>query len=239
MQRLMTVIAAAIVACASARAGLDGDPWARLLSAAGLSRETCRFDMLDMAQWGGGNHRLPFFDAVHQDPLRIPAYARITRESIAASGGKLAPVVTLAALRSGDGTRLDLLGDPLAREAELAAKPDALLDAVRAVYAAASTPAPAALLQRIKAGQASVPADVRAAAAFALRASVRAWGWRKRALAGVRPEAMKRLWAETLAYPTDDDPADPALDGLLASVDRKRMMVGAELLAFALDGLRK
>ncbi len=224
-------------ALAGATAVSGDDAWQRLLSGAGLTRQTCRFDLLDMAQYGGGDYRLAFFDAVHQDPLRIPFYARVTRQGIAASGGKLAPVVTLAALRTGDGTRLDLLGDPLAAEAKEADKPDGLLAAVREVHRVAGTPMPAALAKSIASSQGSVPADVRAAAALMLRASARAWEWRKKALVGVRHTDMDRLWTEIVAYPAED-PKEPAEDALLASVDRKRMLVGAELLAFALDGVR-
>jgi hypothetical protein len=191
-----------------------------------------------MAQYGGGEYRLAFFDAVHQDPLRIPFYSRITRQAIAASGGKIAPLVTLVALKTGDGTRLDLLGDPLTKEAEAGSKPDALIEAIRGLYRAAGTPMPPELAKKILEGQKSVPEDVRWTASFALRTVIRAYEWRRRALAAAAPDIMKRLWAAATAYPADDDTTEPALDALLRTVDRKRLMVGAELLAFALDAIR-
>ncbi len=238
MRRLVIVAAICAAFGGAATAGSGEDAWQRLLAGAGLTRETCRFDLLDMAQYGGGGYRLAFFEAVHQDPLRVPFYGRITRQGIAASGGKVAPLVTLAAIRTGDGTRLDLLGDPLAAEARQADKPSSLLDAVREVHRVAGKSMPEALAKSIASKQASVPADVRSAAALMLRASARAWEWRKRALAGVRPADMAKLWAEVTTYPADD-PEDPAEDALLASVDRKRLLVGAETLAFALDAVRE
>ena len=238
MRRLWTITALCAALAGAASAGSDESPWQRLLAAAGLTRETCRFDLRDMAQYGGGDYRLAFFDAVHQDPLRIPFYARITRQGIAGSGGKLAPLVTLAALRTGDGTRLDLLGDPRAAEAKEADKSDGFLAAVREIHRAAGSPMPDSLAKTIASGQRSVPADVRAAAALMLRASARAWEWRKRSLAGVRAQDMNRLWRQVTAY-SEDDPKDPAEDRLLSSVDRRRMLVGAELLAFALDAVRQ
>lgn len=237
MKRRWLAATVCLALAAATRAGTDADAWTRLLTAVGLTRETCRFDVLDMAQYGGGDYRLAFFDAVHQDPLRIPFYARITRQGIAASGGKIAPLVTLAALRTGDGTRLDLLGDPLAAEVKESEKPDGLLVAVREVHRVAAKPMPEALVRRITAGASSLPTDVRITAALMLRAAARAWEWRKKALSGVSPAAMEALWSQITTYPADD-PQDPAEDALLASVDRRRMLVGAELLAFALDHAR-
>src|SRR5205807_5233404 len=94
-------------------AGQEPDAWDRLLGAAGLTRETCRFDPLDMANFGGHEFLLPYFDAIHKAPLRAPFYARVFKENALAAAPSIGNLVTFGGTRIGEGTRLTLIGDPL------------------------------------------------------------------------------------------------------------------------------
>lgn len=217
----------------------NGDPWERLLGAVGLTRSTCRFDLLDMALYGSGEYRLAQFDALHQDPLRIPFYSRTMRASILNTRGAAGPLLSWACARTGDGTRLDLLGDPTKHEAEAAAKPDALPNAIRRVMAFAGKPTSRAEDQQLAARLRSVPADVQRAAALLLQAEVRAASWRNKALHNVDAALLRRAFRALTAPPPKDDEEPPELESLRRTVDMKRMMVGGELLAFALDASRE
>ncbi len=215
----------------------DGGAWDRLLAGAGLTRSTCRFDALDAALYGGGEFRLPTFDALHQDPLRIPYHARVVRETIARSGGSLAPLMAFAGIRIGEGTRLDLLGDPLKAEVEAAAKPGALAAVVMEILKGAGKPVPQAQAAQVTRSLASVPAETQKLAALLLATEVRALRWRTKALAGLPKPLLDRAFTAMAAPATnEDDPAhDEAVEELQRRIDLKYMLVGAELLAYGLD----
>lgn len=235
---LAAALAALFIASAPAGGQAPRTAWDDLLDKVGLTRATCRFDLLDMNLYGGGERRLPFFDAMHQDPLRIPFYARITRQGILRAEGKLGPLVSVAAGRTGDGTRLDLLGDPLKTEMENAGRPGALLKALREVYIASGAAMPAAEGKRLAGLAASVPADVQRAASLLLQAELRALSWRRKAVAGIGKATLAAGFADLTAPPTDSDDASVEMERLQRGVDMKRMLVGGELLAFAMDHAR-
>ncbi len=216
----------------------EASAWNRLLEAVGLTRETCRFDLLDMNLYGGGEYRLAQFDALHQDPLRIPFYTRVFRQSILASEGKVGPLLSWAAARTGDGTRLDLLGDPLKEEMEAAAKPGALEAALRKVMAVGGRNLEHEEAQRISALARSVPADVQPAAALLLLAELKSLKWRTRALAGLDTSLLRRAFTALTEAPTDEGDEGDEIETLRKTVDLKRLFVGGELLAFAMDHAR-
>lgn len=211
------------------------EPWTHLLGAVGLSRERCRFDLLDMAQYGGGAYRLPAFVAVHQDPLRIPAYARIARNAIKASSQRLGGLASYAAGRTDDGTRLDLLGDPLADDKAASEKPGALLAALKAVWTARGTALPKAGAARIAAQLKTAPAPIARLAALLIRVELRALRWRTRALQPIPHPDAERVLKSLMAPPSDRDDFTAEIERVQAGIDQKRMLVGGELLAFALD----
>src|SRR5579871_5978432 len=84
------------------------DAWDEVLAAAGLTKETCHFDALDMALYGGGDFQLPFYNALHSDPLRIPSETRIFRQNVLASAASPGDLVSYAAIRLGVRTRRTL-----------------------------------------------------------------------------------------------------------------------------------
>ncbi len=215
----------------------DANAWDTVLAAAGLARATCRFDPLDAALYGGGEFRLPYFDALHQDPLRIPYHARVVRETVARSAGSLAPLVTFAGIRIGEGTRLDLMGDPLKAEAEAAAKPGALAAVVMEMLKVGGKPLPRAQAAQITRSLAGVPAETQKLAALLLSTEVRALRWRTKALAGLPKPVLGRAFAAiTAPADNEDDLAqDEAMEEVQRRIDLKHLLVGAELLSYGLD----
>ncbi len=212
------------------------DAWDRVLTQAGLTKETCHFDLLDMASYGGDEFHLAFFDAMHRDPLRIPFYARILRSQALNATPSCGEMATLAAGKTDDGTRRNLLGEPNAESAKKAEAPNALEAAIKAVCEAGGKPVPAERLKVLRTGIGSVPKDVANAAAFLLYSELQSLDWRKRALARFTPQELGQFFKKLVGIiPDSDNVLDPDMDRLMHGVDLKYLLAGGIDLAFAVD----
>jgi hypothetical protein len=212
------------------------DAWERVLSAAGLTKETCRFDFPDMANWGGDEFLLPYFHAMHADPLRIPFYARIMRQNALAAAPNAGDLVMLGGARINEGTRITLLGDPLAEDARRSAGPGALAAAIESAHAAGGSPLNAAQAARLKAAVQPVPMDVAQNAALILSVEMQAIKWRNRALAKLAGHNPGQVFNKLLGvYPDSDQTPDVKIDNLMHSMDLKYLLLGGEELALAAD----
>jgi hypothetical protein len=217
-------------------AELSEDAWDQALSAVRLTRETCRFDMLDMAQLGGGDYALPYFNAMHQEPLRIPAYLRAYRQEALGTAGSVGEMVMRGGLRIKEGTYRKLLGDPNREEAQRASGVDSLVSAVRAVHVAGGSPLNPAQVNRLMAAAKAVPPDVAQNAAFLLFVELKAIRWRNRALAGMAGHNLGQLFNKlTTCYRDDDSSLDEEVEKLRRQLDMKALLVGAGDLAAAVD----
>lgn len=212
------------------------DAWDRVLAAVGLTKETSRFDFLDMANWGGDAFLLPYFHAMHADPLRIPFYARILRQNALAVAASAGDLVLLAGLRINAATRRALLGDPLAADAQKTTAPDAMVQAMKAVYAAAGTPLTKTQETRLKAAAQTVPADVAQQAALIIYVELRAVQWRNRAVAKLARRNLRSVFNKLMGRNPDSNAAlDEEIEALRHKVDLKYLLVGGQELAMAAD----
>ncbi|HSV73615.1 MAG TPA: hypothetical protein VLH79_07635, partial [Chthonomonadales bacterium] len=237
--RLPPAAAALRPATAAAAPSARPDAWDRVLALAGLTRETCRFDELDMAQFGGHRHLLAYFDALHRDPLRIPFTARSFRLTFAPATRSAGEAVMRGGARIGHGIRRTLLGDPNAEEARRAAAPGALAAAVRGVLQMGGrtlTPAQDAILTRTAA---AVPTEVARQAAFLLLVEMKALRRRQQAFADATPAQLDRAFEILMrSGPPTDAPAGREVEALRASADLNYLFTGAVDLAVAVDAAR-
>jgi len=233
----LAALAAILAALAIAASGARADAWDDALAGAGLTRETARFNERDFNLSGEGEFRLPLFDALIFDPLSGPFHTRTLRASLLASSGSAGDLVMAGAARIGAGTRLTLLGDPMAPYAEEAKKPGALRTALDGVWKAAGRTPSARERARLDRELPRLPAGVAEQAALLLNVEMQALRWRERALAPVRRAGLTPDEAFEVAAgraPMDED-GFPRAQALMRSVDLKRLMVGAELTAMAAD----
>jgi len=215
------------------------DAWDRLLGLAGLTRETCRFDTLDMAQFGGYRHLLPYFDALHKDPLRVPFAARSFRLTFAPACRSAGEAVMRGGARIGHGVRRTLLGDPNAEEARRAAAPDALAVAVKGVLRTGGrslTPEQEAVLVRTTR---AVPAEAARQAAFLLLVEMKALRRRQQAFASASPAQLDRAFDRLIAsLPAAEEAVSREVEALRAGADLDYLFTGAVDLALAVDAAR-
>jgi len=212
------------------------DAWDTVLSAAGVTKSTARFDFTDMANYGGGEFPLPFFEAMHRFPLRVPFYARVLRSDALKAAPAAGELVMAAGWRMDHGSRRTLIGDPLKDDLTQSAEADALLAAIRALHIAAGKPLTAAQEKKLKDSIKTVPADVAQNAALLLRTEARALGWRERALARFTGHDLQKVFAQLIDSDAGDrDERKDALNDLRRAIDLHYMMVGGTDLALSAD----
>lgn len=146
--------------------------------------------------------------------------------------------MTVAADRTGKGTRLNLLGDPLKEELEASQKPGAFMEALSKVWSAARKQFDQGLQAQVRSEIASVPEPVQQLAAFWLLAELRARAWQQRALRRVPQDVVNEAY-RVLTAAEDVSPTADALERLRDTLDMPRLLVGGELLAFAAEHARR
>jgi len=212
------------------------DAWDRVLAAVGLTKTATQFDFADMDNYGGGEFPLPFFDAMHRFPLRIPFYARVLRSDALKAAPAAGELVMAAGWRMNHGSRRTLIGDPLKNELTKAAAPDALPSAIRALHTAAGKPLTPAQDKTLKEAIKTVPADVAQNTALVLLTEARALQWRKRALARFTGHDLQKVFDRLAGAETGNrEDWDDATNVLLHAIDLHYLMVGGTDLALAAD----
>lgn len=214
------------------------------LSQVGLTPGELHFDLHDRAFYGGDKYRLPFFDALMADPMKISSYTRMLTDQLIADSANPGTVLIRMQQLLNQGVRLGLVGDSLAayREQVDAAGELALAEALAGL---SRKPKPE---QYLDDGYDDIPPAVRDAAALVLFALRDVLEYHRLALSdpvarlGLDPG---RTYREVLAGVVEEGDEDVApLDGiadtllvesLLDSVDFPLMNTGATLLTIAVS----
>jgi hypothetical protein len=198
-----------------------GPEYDRALAAVGLTRATARVTTPDFDLVGYGRFQLPLYKALQSDPTLADRYARTLREGAFASATDLEGATSYAAARLGVAVRLGLLGDPLAEEMKEAEKETALEEAVYRLGGALPSAA-------------SVPPQVRTAAALVLRAEVRGLAWTRLALGKV-PEKLTPADASLILAKEETDELRKAFEERAGSADLRYLARAAAEVALATD----
>ncbi|MDW8320816.1 MAG: hypothetical protein RMM08_05595 [Armatimonadota bacterium] len=215
----------------------DTDPFERALAQLGLSKHTARFNPLDLQNYGGGDHRLPFFDSLHLDPWRVPFVVQTLRQGCLQDARNIANLVSTASLRLSEGTRRTLIGDPtekLKRKADGFKQP--LYEAVTAIYleAGQKMPAQAAWITQMRA----IPPQIQRLLAYLLMATIEARRWRELAFREAFAHDNSQALFDMLCQPPAEsenlqDAFNAAYWRLVRAVDLKALFAGAHDLMLA------
>jgi hypothetical protein len=201
------------------------------LAQVGLSKDTARFNLLDLQNYGGGDYRLPFFDSLHLDPWRVPFVVGTLRRDAIQNAGGAATLLSSASLRLAEGTRRTLIGDPTEvqkRRAEAFTQP--LYEAIAAVYRAAG--------QKVPEGTAwskplaTIPMSVQKPLAYLLLTMVEARRWRDLAFREVfaqqKPSSLYTMLCRSLDASEQLQSTDnTAYWHLMRHTDLKALFAGA------------
>ncbi|MDW8105569.1 MAG: hypothetical protein RMK92_11200 [Armatimonadota bacterium] len=217
----------------------EADAFNRALQQVGLSKADVRFNPLDLQLYGGGEHRLPFFDSLHLDPWRVPFTVETIRRDCLQNANSAAQLLSTASLRLSEGTRRTLLGDPTEPLRQQAAKAEQpLREAVQAIYRAAGQQMPkqARWLALID----TLPLPAQREVAYLLLTMVEARRWRDLAFREVFTQHNAQSLYEMLCLPpAEQEELLSAFNvrywALLRGVDLKALFAGAQDLLLALE----
>jgi hypothetical protein len=214
------------------------------LSQVGMTPEELRFDTDDRAFYGGDKYRLPFFDALMDEPMKISAYTRTLTDNLLADSDSPGTVLIHTQQRLSQGVRLGLVGDPLAEYRERVAElgETALAEALAGLSRKAKPD------QYLGDDYNAIPPEVRDAAALVLFAMHDVLEYYRRSLSdpmvrlGLNPE---HVCADVMAgaVEVDDETTTPMdsidyallVESLLDNVDFPLLNTGATLLTIAVS----
>lgn len=168
------------------------------LGAAGLSTESARFDPSILPFYRQAEFTTPFFQAAHTDVWRTPFLMQNHRRQFYVSVDRPIEIISVASRMLGDGTRRELLGNPIAGAQQRTETPDSFSRALQRLERAGLLKGQIPSVER-------VPPEVQRAAALLIEASMDAEPYRKAAFAQI-PNLDAEYRRETSTLPTSDDP---------------------------------
>ncbi len=117
--------------------GPQAELFERALAQVELTPDDVRIDVQDRGFFGGDKYRLPFFDALMDNPWKISPYMRTMGDQLFAADATMPTTLMSLQLRLNHGIRLNLLGDPTEKYAQrvVAAGDDALPQALDELWA--------------------------------------------------------------------------------------------------------
>lgn len=142
----------------------------------GLSTKTATFDPSLMRLYRSGKYPTPLYLSCSDNPWSIPFMMDVTRKDLAAYSGRPNESFNSLARFTGVVTRRMLLGNPIAKSEEAAAKPGALTEILNRFYRSG-------IMKTKPAAPKDVPAEVQQAAALILNVAVQARSYRNLSLA--------------------------------------------------------
>lgn len=196
------------------------------LGAAGLTRQSARFDASMMPFYRSGNFASPYFEACYADPWRIPFLMDMHRRQLATSGFNPLATVSLAARMLGQGSRRELLGNPIAAAEERAKQTNAFAVSLQRMKQRGLISGDVPLAR-------DVPAAVQRAASLILEVALDAAAYRRAAFAGV-PDLETAFKREIGTPAASDDPvAHQALLTFYRQVDMAYLYAASQDLSLA------
>lgn len=196
------------------------------LGAAGLSRETARYDPNLLRFFGGAEFTAPIFQATFENPWRTPYFADVIRRDLATMGGKPSDSLMAGTRLMGFGTRRTLIASPIADLEAESKKPDALKSALDELKSQGA-------LLRADADITSVPMEVQQAAALIIRTSLRSLALRRLAVQKLGDVgAAYKLMAGAPAAGLEGADFDAALQ-IYRDIDLRYLAAGAHDLFLA------
>lgn len=148
------------------------------LGTAGLRRETARFDPSILSFYRQAEFGTALFDVCYSEPWRTPFVMDMHKRQLLVSAGRPIEVISAASRMVGDGSRRELLGNPVQTSVAKAERADALPLALDRM-------ASSGLLRTQGPALTEVPVAVQRAAALLIEASMDAAPYRRAAFANV------------------------------------------------------
>lgn len=180
------------------------------LGLAGLTPGTARFDSGILQFYRQGDGGTALFSSCYNDPWRAPFFVDMYRRQLKLASGRPVSLVEMASRGVGQGSRRSLLGDPAAPFAERARPNDSLTGALAKLKESG-------ILKSAAPPTASLPSEVREAAAALIYAALALVDYRKAAFSEVADLSA----AYTLFATASGEPDGPLAEARQGRVQRQ------------------
>lgn len=164
------------------------------LGRAGLTRAEAQFDTTLMDFYRQGDFASPFYKAAMEDVWRTPSHLSVLRNEIAFASNEAFKVVSVLSRLTGNGSRRDLLGNPVGPSVATMNTPGQLTLVLGQMREQG-------LISEQIPPLTNVPAEVQAAAALVLEVALQAEPYRRAAFASV--DDLEALLRREIQPPTD------------------------------------
>lgn len=227
---MTTWIACTMLAMSLQTASLESE-FEQALGRAELTTKTARLDENLLRIFRYGEFTSPLYDAMSENPWRIPWMAEVYRRQVFAAAGRPSDSLGIAGQLMGFGTRRTLVGDPLEAIKAQATEPNAMASVLARMQTEKLLREPAPSLQ-------DVPDDVQRAAALVLLTQLRSIEFRRAAFAAI-PEldATLQETARSVGVPSEVG-AFRAWAERAAKVDMRALGAGGHDLALAAEAAK-
>lgn len=219
-------------------------PWVDLLKKAQLTSEQVRPDSTLREQFGQARYRTPFQELLIQEPLRIPAMARLFREQVLLTQGAPHLMLIQALSKIELAPRRGLAGNPIASIEKISAQPGALLQAIVEIHESKKKPLTRAERTTLEKKIGALPPELAKIAALLLVVERQTSQTRdhvfKPLMNGTKLRDAFQEKTRRLKREGEDDlsPASPLISTVLPSVDFKEFWVAGVDLLLAIQSAR-
>lgn len=239
MKRIFFLTIIALTFSGGAFAQQITDPFETALNEVGLTKKTCKFDRLDMKNFGGDEFVLPIFTILHSDFFKIPTYTEEFEKAVAKNSHSLKELVGFASRRVDEGVRRGLISNPLEENLKRTESDDALLRAILLLHRKMDRDFSVNEGESLKAMTDMVPAEVAKNIALLIYTALDSHKWRNLAFQKAQgrflmPEMYKQA---TLLLTTEEGDLTPEFYDFIHYIDYRYLYTGAEDLALAVDAV--
>jgi len=178
----------------------EEDPWEKVLPTIGYTRETLKFDRLDMNFFGGDKYRLHFFDVFIDSPLKIPSYVPYFAEDTLKNSESIGNLVMRTSAKVKTSVRRSLISNPVDAYRKNLKETDVLPNAIQFLYEKIGKKLSKSDFQRLQKSAQEVPPELAKEVALLVVTSAEVLPWWNRAFQKVATKDVKKLYEDAIPY---------------------------------------
>jgi hypothetical protein len=213
------------------------DPFERALKEVNLTKKTCKFDRLDMKNFGGDEFVLPVFTILHSDFFKIPTYTNEFKKAVAKNSNSLKELIGFSSRRVDEGVRRGLIKNPLEENLKKTESDEALFQAIYLLHYKMDQELSSEKAESLKVICNQVPLDLGKVVALLIYTSIDSYKWRNLAFKKTQGNfLMQEMYEQaTSLLTTEEGDLTPEFYDFIHHIDYKYLYTGAEDLALACD----
>ncbi len=178
----------------------EEDPWEKVLPIIGYTKETLKFDRLDMNFFGGDKYRLHFFDVFIDSPLKIPNYVPYFAEDTLKNSESIGNLLMRTAAKVKTSVRRSLIFNPVEGYRKKLKETDVLPNAIQFLYEKNGKKLPKNEYQRLQKTASEVPPEVAKEVALLVVTSAEVLSWRDLAFQKVAVKDVEKVFGDAISY---------------------------------------